>query len=295
VHQRGNKLLLQKSKGWFIMEVDAIIDAAIAEIATPEASKEAAPNVEAAPEEVKTVENTEDDGIKPDSELTPEQLAKREANRKSHRDSREARMRRELRAAKAELAKGAQPKPEPQQEKPGLPKAEAFENLDEWVMATAEALAEIKVKQNQPTPLDAEAVRTNTRIQELANKEQEFASKAPDYEKLVYQDHADLMGPNGAMPEHVARALLEADDASLALYTLAKEGRLYDLEDMSPQRVAIEIGRAEERGKSYLASQNKEKVTNAPAPISKSGRTTASVSTNIQKMDAKELLEWINS
>lgn len=266
------------------MDFDAFLDTATA-VAQESAATPVAPTEKV--ESVETPQVTEistPEAPKPDSELTPEQLAKREANRKSHENSREARMRRELRAVKAELAKITQPQPQPQ-EKPNLPKAEAFENLDDWVLATAQALADVRAKENQPTPLDAEAVKRNNRIQELANKEYEFASKAPDYERLVYLDHADLMG---AMPEHIATALLEADDASLALYTLAKEGRLYDLEEMSPQRVAIEIGKAEERGKAYM--QPAKTISSAPAPM-KAARGNSTINKPMTGKEALALLK----
>lgn len=281
-----------------MMDIDAIIAEATAQVEPQaqevQATTEVVQEVEQSTEESKEGESPEDSKA-PDSELTPEQLAKREANRQSRYNQKMAKLRlkQENAELKAQLDQLKQaPKAQEQANPDGKPDITQFDDHMDYL----EALADWKLDQRlksapQPTQPAIDPQKAQ-RFQELASKETELAKQIPDYTQVVYQDNAYIMNN---MPKPLAEALLRTDNASLALYALAKEGRLEDLEDMSPLEVGIEVGQAVERGKGYLTQRTQEKVTNAPAPISKSGRTSVSLSPSITKMDARELVDWINS
>lgn len=278
------------------MDIDAVIAEATAQDALEakaETTKvEEAPKVEAEQkQEPKEPEQGESEELaaKPDSELTPEQLAKREANRYSHRRSREARLRRELRELrefKASLEK--KPAPEPVA-KDDAPKEEDFDSFLDFVKATAryEAKQEYKPRESEPQApvVDQKQVE---RISQIANQVTEFAQRTPEYLQL-YQQHRAFMDN---LPEQVEAAIYEAENAPLALYALMKEGGLEDLEDLPPMRIAMELGRAEERGKRYLETATR--TTNAPPPITPL-KGTAKGSKSIEQMSADELLSWVAS
>lgn len=287
------------------MDIEAVI-AQATEVA-PE-SKATEPKTEVA----ETAETPQKEDVKeevakpkPDSELTPEQLAKREANRQSHLNSKLAKMRRENRELR-ELAARAQSAQQPAQSPAndnGAPKPPNEDDYATWDELRAaerkyvEDLADWKLEQklSERDKKSTEEAKTNQansykaeRINEHAQKEAEFAKQNPDYEKIVYGDYGDFMTN---LPLPVAEALLEAENASLALYALAKEGRLEELEDMSPYRISMEIGKAEIRGESYL---NRNTATNAPTPVP-AARGTGNPSRSLEQKSVEELLEQFNS
>lgn len=240
---------------------------------------------------------------KTDDALTPEQLIKREANRRSHQNSREAKMKRELRDLRELVQKvTSQPTPQAQPVTDGRPAKPNPDNYQDWDTLQAdtekyhEDLADWKVEQklserdkksaqvNDATALNAQTVK---RIEEIAAKEADFIKSNPDYTAL-YQDHKDFMDN---LPLPVAEALMEADDANLALYALMREGSLESLESMSPYRISMEIGKAEIRGEKYL---NQNKATNAPPPV-EAARGTGNPSKALHEKSVDELLKHYNN
>ena len=278
------------------MDIDAVIaeameiaPAATAEVVDAQSTKTEA-GVKAEPQQSKVEEADEvaELAAKPDSELTPEQLVKREANRQSHRNSREAKLRRELRELrdfKASLDKPAQPAPATD----NSPKEEDFDSFLDFVKATAkhEAKQELAQQKTETPKSEINPVQSE-RIQQIAQQATEFAQRTPEYVSL-YKQHGAFMEN---LPETIETALFEADNAPLALYALMKEGRLEDLEDMSPTRIAMELGRAEERGKQYLNTTTR--TTNAP-PLLTPLKGTAKGSKSIEAMSSVELMQWVAS
>lgn len=284
------------------MDIDAVI-AEATNVATPaqastEAKTETAPQKQAeSPEPEKADGKPANPQPKADSELTAEQLAKREANRQSHLNSKLAKMRRENRELREAMERSAKP---PQQAAPtapdGAPKKPAEADFATWGEfldakdAYYEKLADWKVEQKlaardtktTETAREQEVTAQKVqRIQEIATQEQEFAKENPEYTAL-YNEYSDFMNN---IPRPVAEALLEAEHPTRALFALMKEGKLESLEDMSPYKISMEIGKAEMRGEGYL---NKNKATNAPAPLSASKGTSAGGKT-IDRMSYDEL------
>lgn len=284
------------------MDMQAVI--AEAQASAEKANAEApatvdAPEIEASePPEKAEPAVKEDLSKKTDAELTPEQLAKRERNRQSHLNRQLAKMRRENRELKEMAQQFAQQKSTNQPDQGGQPQPPNEDDFQTWEELRAaerkyyEDLAEWKVEQklsdrDKKSAETTKAEQQNSykvqKLNEHAAKEAEFASKVPDYEATVYGDYADFMNN---LPLPVAEALLEADNASLALYALAKEGLLEQLEDLSPYRISMEIGKAELRGEKYL---NRNKATNAPAPV-EAARGTGKPSKSLMDMPMDELL-----
>lgn len=276
------------------IDLDAVIAEATADVAPEAKATEVAPQAELTPEAPE-----EDVSSKTDDELTPEQLAKREANRESHRNSREAKLRRELRELREYRAqqevKVAAPAQPVSDGRPIAPKESDFTTLmdyleakDKYQEANYEWKLEQKISELKPKePVQVDTVQAE-RIQQIGVKALEFAKAVPEY-KSLYQQNADFFE---GMPKALEDAIYAADDAPLALYALMKEDRLLDLEGMSPQRMAIEIGRAEERGKSYLNSP--KPVSNAPQPFPKAGRVTSGTK-SLDNMSPDEILNLVRT
>jgi hypothetical protein len=279
------------------MNVDAII---------AEAAQEAANEQAAAPQEVVAdnqeqvtevkAEPEEDLSKKTDEELTPEQLAKRQANRKSHENSKLAQMRRETREARAQaeqlkaeierLKQGTKPEAPKESQEPTLDDYETWEEYSKALIKfEAKQIRETENKQTQEAQanqeltkwVDERSSRVDTRITELAQTIPDFETTLEDIEDSI-----------PALSPELAKIALEADDINLAAYTLHKEGKLLEVLKMPPMRAAMEIAKAEVRGAAYL--KQPKPVTNAPAPIT-SARGNSVGSTSIEKMDGVSLLK----
>jgi len=267
---------------------EATAEAPKAETNAPEQEAQAT-STEAQVTESETQE-TDDISKKPDSELTPEQLAKREANRQSHLNRKLAkqRLREENRELKTRLEKLEQSlnqtKQQPQPD--GKPDITQFDDHMAYLEALADWKLETKLnaaKEQKPqTPnIDERKLQRNQEIEQQRNA---LVKQAPEYQSMVAENSWYL----GAMPETVQEAFYEADNAPLALYALMKEGRLEDLEDLSPARIAMEIGRAEERGKAYLGAA--KTISSAPPPI-ESLKGTGRATKNLDSMSVDELMK----
>ena len=241
---------------------------------TPEATEAEAQEAETSqePSENEELRN------KPDSELTPEQLEKRERNRESHLKSALARRQRaenarelrELREFKAQMEAAKQPA----NREPQAPNMDDFNTLEEYMDARDAYRDSQKLSaqnKNQVDPVIAQ------RAQEAIAREAEFAKAAPDYQKLV-GENADFFQEVGNDPK-LRDAILEAENAPLALYALMKEGLVDELYNLSPTRLAAELAKAEIRGQSYLVQ--KKTISTAPQPLAVAkgtGLTTKPVS-----------------
>ena len=93
------------------------------------------------------------------------------------------------------------------------------------------------------------------------------------------------------LPEHVQTAFLEAENPALAVYALAKEGKLQTLITMSPYQAAMAIGRAQDRGEALTKAKQ---VTNAPAPIAPA-KGSGQGGKTLDRMDGNELMAWLKS
>lgn len=275
---------------------EATAEAPKAEANAPEQEAQAtSEEAQATEPSQETTQDSEDVSKKPDSELTPEQLAKREANRISHEKSKLAKEKQKLREKNRELESRLkqleqslnQPK---QQAKPdGKPDITQFDDHMEYLEALADWKLETKLKAANEQKPQAPQVdeRKLQRNQEIEQQRNALVKQAPEYQSMVAENSWYL----NSMPETVQEAFYEADNAPLALYALMKEGRLEDLEDLSPARIAMEIGRAEERGKAYLGAA--KTISTAPPPI-ESLKGTGRASKSLDSMSVEELMKKFN-
>lgn len=293
------------------MDFDAVIAEAtkVAEPAQayPEAKTETAPEKQEAQQEqssdAKETPESQELQKKADHELTAEQLAKREANRQSHLNSKLAKMRRENRELREAIERNAKAQQQEAKQgndgRPVAPKPESFgtwgdyedardayvEQLAEWKLERK--LAERDTRNNQTVESVKAEQEKLIRSQQATKSIDEVAKQNPDYAQLV-NEHADFLNN---IPPHIDDAFLMAENPGLALYALMKEGNLEALEDMSPQKALMEIGKAELRGQGYL---NRNKATNAPAPMSPA-KGTGSTSKSLESLSVEELLKKFNS
>lgn len=277
------------------MDVNAVIAEAtkVAEQA-PASPQEAETK---APQEVVKEESVEDIGKKPDSELTPEQLEKRKVNRQSHLDSKLARMRRENREYLTTVQKLSEEiqrlKSSPQSSADKAPDPKDFEDYGEYLKADAryavreelkKELSDRENKSKESAKTQAFDAHKEERLKDIAQMSQDFAKATPEFQALV-QEHQEYF--QGSLPEVVEAALLEAENPVLAIYALMKEGKLEALEDMSPYKISMEIGKAELRALNYL---NQNKATNAPTPI-KAAKGTGKIGKSLEDMSVPELMD----
>ncbi len=278
-----------------MFDPQAIIAEAVNEPAPQEqvVTETAEQPAQAASEEAQVTEadnqETDETSEKPDSELTPEQLAKRELNRQSRLNAKLAKQRlreenRELKSRLEKLEQSLQPKSNVQELPDDYPKEDGYESAIDYIKAVAKYEARQEFKAAQPKQVDTYKVQ---RVQELSTQAVEFAKQVPEYAALT-RENVDFLN---AMPEAVEVAFLEAENAPLALYALMKEDKLELLETLPPPRIAMEIGRAEERGKAYISAV--KKISSAPPPI-ESLNGTGRVTKHDSELSVEELLKKYN-
>ena len=187
-------------------------------------------------------------------------FSKKALNAMSYRDKKIGKLQAQLAADRAELQKYRESEAQ-KADKP--PVAEDFQSYDEYI----DAKQDYKISKMQkelapkavPEPELERQAWQQERIQYAAQKANEMAKTIPDYTATI-NENVDFIN---SLPEGIVETLYEAENGGLALFTLIKEGRLYELSEMSERAAAIAIGRAEARGASYLVKQ----TTKAPAPI----------------------------
>lgn len=261
---------------------DDIINQAISE-STP---VEIPPPVELS-QETETTPATEE--IASTEPNVPEDIPfpKKAINALSRRDKQIGKLQAQLAAERAELAKYR----EQRVKTPELPSEESFDNYGEYL--AAKHRAEFEQEQSQKTKQDEEKQAKAQKEQWYVEREgyaiekaQQAIQNIPDYRQLLVEN-ADIVQ---SFPEHVTDAFFEADEPALAFLALAKEGKLDSLLNMSPARVALEIGRAELRGE---ALSKVKPITKTPAPI-EALKGTGSSTKSLETMNADELLKWLN-
>lgn len=215
---------------------------------------------------------------------------KKAVNALSRRDKTIAKLKAEQAADRAELQRFRESMNKPQES--SEPSEADYETYGEYL--EAKVLHKIETKQNEGVKKQ-EQEQSTAKYQEwiqerqavLAEKAQDAVSKIPDY-RAVYAEYQDVFED---MPEHINQAFLELDDAPLAFYALAKEGKLESLQSMSPAKAIIELGKAEDRG---IAMTKVRQTTKAPAPLS-ANKGNGMVGKSLNNMSADELLKWAKS
>ena len=165
------------------------------------------------------------------------------------------------------------------------PKEEDFSSYPEYVEAKVlynvrqELAKQEKAKQEAQTVAINQEALSHQQI-ELSEKIESHKQGIPDFTKVIEESLPVI----NSFPEFIERAFLEADDGALAMYNLAKDGKLESLFSMSPYRVAMEVAKAQ------IPTQQTKMVSSAPMPISStSGRGV--VTKSVDRMSGEELLK----
>lgn len=239
----------------------------------------------------------EESAVKPDSELTPEQLEKREANRVAHKNSREAKVRRENRELKQQLEQLQKPAQPPQQQTDdGRPKKPNIADFEDWQLYEkaegdyTDKLTDWKISQRD-TQTQSSAKETQHVSQaavKIESQAKDLISKTPDYKALHSKNESYL----DDLPKPIMAELFKADNAPLALYALMREGRLEEIEDVSPERLGAFLAKAEMRGESYLSQPKKATTTSAPL---ESLKGTGRASKDESEMSVEDIMNIYNN
>ena len=268
---------------------DNIIDNAIQEFAPEPAPVVEAPVVsEEAPAEqpqeteVETQEETQETQTE-----APVEFPKKAVNALSRRDKKINKLQAQLSELQQQLHSPPAAKPETQVAN-GKPREEDFESYGDYLRA--EIMHDVRNDQSQRDEKAQEKQLTNQQEQyveqrraSLAEQIEVEAKNIPDFGQ-VWTENADLLDE---LPKHIEHAFYEADNAPLAIYTLAKEGKLEELATMSPAKAAMEIGRAQ------IRATSKPQTSNAPAPL-KSAKGTMKTDKSLENKSASELMKWLD-
>lgn len=174
--------------------------------------------------------------------------------------------------------------------KEGEPQESDFEGkpYGEYLKAVAKWEAKQLFNENQLKQVEEKTKESNDDWKqerlELARENGEMARKAfPDFDKITNEVY-DILDPK------LHDVFLEADNGAFALYTLVKEGKIEELNELSPTKAAMMISRYEDKG----LALSKKPTTKAPAPLSPSkGNTIGNKS--LENKSTAELLKWATS
>lgn len=181
----------------------------------------------------------------------------------------------------------------PQQTEASTPPDESkFDDYTKYVKALASWEAKNIVSENEKKrQTEQQNVSQNTYLSEryAHMDENDIAAKEAfsDFE-VVFNENKDLAAE---MPEHIKQAFLEAENPSFAFYSLAKEGKLESMLNMSQFQAVALIARYEDKA---IALSKAKQVTKAPTPLTP-GKGTAVGSKSLESMSGEELLKWVRN
>lgn len=262
-------------------EIDAII--AEAGIATPEPI--AIEHV--TPEEETPAEPAPDAPAEID-----EPWPKKAQNAMAKAKAKEAKLKFQIEQANAALRAAEARFNTPKQEVPktdGAPKETDFQTYAEFLEAKTTWQMDNKLaerdKAQQANFKQQQDQQSYVQMAQEAHKQAEEFTASNAEAAQLFEEHDDIMSE---CPDNIVRIFVESGNASLAAYNLIKAGKLEEVMSMSPNRAAIEIGKA-------LAMIAPPKAqTKAPTPITPAKGTGAG-SKSPSNMSADDLMKWVYS
>jgi len=206
----------------------------------------------------------------------------------SRRDRQIGKLQAERAALTAELTKFRE---QTTQQANNPPKESDFDNYGELLKAQhrhewQQEQAAKELQQKEQYTAQQEQQWFQQRNQEVLSKAQELKTQVPDFLSLLHE-YSDVLS---TVPAEIERVFYEVDAPEVALYALAKEGRLEEVLGMSPSRVAIELGKAEIRGEALI---KQKQITKTPAPI-EGLKGVGSSNKQLDSMNHDELMAWVN-
>jgi hypothetical protein len=271
------------------LNVDAVVDEAVASQETQETTEDTTEETVVTEQpEAEVEENAETEAN--EEVVADDPFPKKAVNAIHRRDKQNTKLRAQNQELmqRLEALESAQPK----QVENSVPSEDDFDTYGEFLRAEMkyqlkEELGQReKSNQEQHTQYQQEQWVSESRDR-VSTQLQEEAARIPDLAN-VWQENGDILD---ALPPHVEMALYEADNAPLAIYTLAKEGKLEALATLSPARAAMEIGQAQVRADKHVNAH--KKVSNAPTPMT-SVKGTGSTSKTVDQMNTEQLLKWVD-
>lgn len=122
---------------------------------------------------------------------------------------------------------------------------------------------------------------------EALDENGELASKTfSDFNSVMQDNRAEL----GEMAPHVRQAIFEADNGGFALYMLAKEGKLEELNTMSFPKVVQMVTRYDDKA---IAASKSKSVSKAPAPMKANSGTSANKELGAGS-SVDDVMKWLN-
>lgn len=145
-----------------------------------------------------------------------------------------------------------------------------YETYGEYLKAEMKAEMEDQLRrqstEQQKQHLSAQKEQlAQQRDMEIAQQAQELAAKIPDL-KQTMQPHIQTLD---ALPQQIADIFYSLDNAPIAAYVLAKEGKLESLSHVNQAVAAYEIINAHNKGLAMIAKQSATPpiVSQAPQPM----------------------------
>lgn len=145
--------------------------------------------------------------------------------------------------------------------------ADDYETMDEYIRAQTDSMVEQKLKNNTSEQTKAQLTQEQEtllaeRNQSVAMQAQETAKYIPDFQAVIGQHTQTL----DSMPDVISDIFYSIDNAPLAAYVLAKEGKLNALAYSNPHVAANEIIQAQQRGEAMM-HKPRTHVSQAPEPM----------------------------
>lgn len=270
------------------------IDGTINEAFEAEAPEVNSPDVEAVTEEEVVADEVADEGnedAQSTAEPKDEPFPKKAINALSRRDKQIGKLKAEREALAKELEAF---KAKFEESKGGQPKEEQFDSYSDYLEARQKWLVENEFGQRDLKQKEERInnLQTQEQAEWYAEREETIGQLALETSKTI-PDFMEVMLPVqhvfDAFPPELEHMFLSLDNAPLAAYNLAKEGKLERLATLPLNLAAVELYQAQ--AKAYEAPK---KVSKAPKPISAS-KGSGTLSKNVTQMDAEQLKEWVNS
>jgi len=179
------------------------------------------------------------------------------------------------------------------QKKDTAPNPDDFESWDDYLQAKVEygvtkALEARTSQEKQSEFFRKEKEYYDQRVKEFNSKEDAYYDTISDFEVMSKRFEKDVAEN---LSVDVRRAIMDSEDGPLALYTLMKEGRIDELEDMDGRQALRFLAKAEVRGQKYI--ENTKKVSSAPRPI-QSVKGTGTYKKDVSEMTPDEIRKKYN-
>jgi len=176
------------------------------------------------------------------------------------------------------------------------PNEDDFDTYGDYLKAVTKHEIKQSLAENENNKKEVSLKRQQTENDQRIRQERaEIVSKQSDDYRKSIPDFSSIVESNidivNSFSEEIQSLFMEADNAPMAFYALAKEGKLEMISNLSPTMAAMEIGRAIDRGVAMTSKTNTINTTQAPRPMSGVNGTKGG-SKSPADMNADEIVKW---